>query len=86
MFIDYNTQNFYTNTKFSYTYEVLAKVSNVHPPQPLPSPASLPGHASLSGAGREAGRAREGLDNKPSPLVAYGSEPTAQRGEGKGEG
>jgi len=22
----------------------------------------------------------------PSPLVAYGSEPTAQRGEGKGEG
>jgi hypothetical protein len=39
-----------------YTNEALAKVSNVHPPQPLPS--------------------REGLDNKPSPLV----------GEGKGEG
>ena len=46
--------------------EALAKVSNGHPPQPLPS--------------------REGLIYQPSHLVAYGSEPTAQRGEGKGEG
>ena len=53
--------------KFYYdTHELIAKVSNGHPPQPLPS--------------------REGLIYQPSPLVAYGSEPTAQRGEGKGEG
>ena len=48
------------------TSEALAKVSNGHPPQPLPS--------------------KEGLIYQSSPLVAYGSEPTAQRGEGKGEG
>jgi len=51
---------------FHLTVELIAKVSNGHPPQPLPS--------------------REGLIYQPYPLVAYCSEPTAQKGEGKGEG
>jgi hypothetical protein len=44
------------------SFEVLAKVSNGHPPQPLPSPALL----------RKAGQAREGLIYQPSPLVGGG--------------
>jgi hypothetical protein len=54
--------------------EALAKISNVRgPPQPL-----------VKGGKHTPAPLSRGDNFHPSPFVAYGSEPTAQRGESKG--